>query len=118
MSGRLLSIEELEQLAKLAKFHPARMADLWPISARQMERIFLRDYQLTPTLWLRQLQCRLAKELISRGYSNKSVAAELHFASESHFCREFRKIFGNSPQRFAPRAFRAEQNVANGQECR
>ena len=25
-----------------------------------------------------------------------------YFATESHFCREFKKVFGTSPQSFAP----------------
>jgi AraC-like DNA-binding protein len=51
---------------------------------------------------LRELQCRLAKQLISQGYSSKAAAAELNFATDAHFCREFKKIFGTSPQSFAP----------------
>src|SRR6266404_7354753 len=60
----------------------------------------------SPAQWLRRLRCRLAKELISRGYSSKAVAAELKFATNSHFCREFKKVFGASPQQFAPNHFR------------
>jgi len=45
---------------------------------------------------------RLAKQLISQGYSNKAAAAEVKFATESHLCREFKKVFGTSPQTFAP----------------
>jgi AraC-like DNA-binding protein len=44
----------------------------------------------------------MAKQLIAQGYSNKAAAAELKFSSESHFCREFKKVFGTSPQTFAP----------------
>jgi AraC-like DNA-binding protein len=44
----------------------------------------------------------LAKQLISQGYSSKAAAAELNFATDAHFCREFKKIFGTPPQTFAP----------------
>jgi len=44
----------------------------------------------------------MAKELIAQGYSNKAAASELKFASQSHFCREFKRVFGASPQTFAP----------------
>lgn len=45
---------------------------------------------------------RLAKDLITRGYSSKAAAAELKFATDAHFCREFKRVFGASPQTFAP----------------
>jgi AraC-like DNA-binding protein len=91
-----------EQLARDAAFKPARLAILCSISERQLQRIFANTFHCTPRKWLRKFQCRLAKELIARGYSTKAAAAELNFATEAHFCREFKKVFGASPQCFAP----------------
>lgn len=102
MSGSLLTIEEWEQVAREADFNPGKMATLCSISERQLQRLFRQHLHCTPSRWLRNLQCRQAKQLISQGYSNKSAAAELKFSSESHFCREFKKVFGASPQTFAP----------------
>ena len=102
MSASLLTIEEWEQVAREADFNPAKMASLCSISERQLQRLFRQHLHCTPSRWLRHLQCRLAKQLISGGYSNKAAAAELKFGSESHFCREFKKVFGTSPQTFAP----------------
>ncbi len=91
-----------EQLALEADFNSAKMASLCSISGRQLQRIFKRNFNCTPSHWLRELQCRMAKELIAQGYSNKAAASELKFASQSHFCREFKRVFGASPQTFAP----------------
>lgn len=102
MVGGLLNMQGWEQVAKEAEFNPSRMASLCAISERQLQRIFKRHLHCTPSRWLRDLQCRLARELIERGYSSKAAAAELKFASESHFCREFKKVFGLPPQSFAP----------------
>jgi AraC-like DNA-binding protein len=113
MGGRLSKIGEWELLAREADFRPAKMAALCCISTRQLERFFSLQFSDSPGQWLRKLQCLLAKELISQGYSNKAAAAELKFASESHFCREFKKQFGAPPQTFAPR-----WNVGFRQECR
>jgi transcriptional regulator GlxA family with amidase domain len=102
VSGRLFKIQDWEALAREAAFQPAEMASLVPISQRQLQRFFLQHFHTTPSLWLRELQCRKARQLISEGFSTKAVAVQLKFASESHFCREFKKQFGSSPQTFAP----------------
>lgn len=102
MIGGLLKVQGWEQVAREAEFNSAKMALLCAVSERQLQRIFKRHLNCTPSRWLRELQCRLARDLIAQGYSSKAAAAELKFASESHFCREFKKVFGNSPQSFAP----------------
>jgi AraC-like DNA-binding protein len=117
MSGRLSKIDEWEPLARQSGFRPAAMAALCHVSLRQVERHFDLQFETTPGCWLRALQCRLAKELVSQGYSNKAAASELKFANESHFCREFKKIFGVPPQTFAP-GWNPAQKVAFRQECR
>jgi AraC-like DNA-binding protein len=99
---RLVRVQEWERVAREADFRPTRMAALCSLSERQLERIFKRHLNCTPSQWLRELQCRLAKDLVSQGYSSKAAAAELKFATDAHFCREFKKVFGTSPQTFAP----------------
>src|SRR5438552_236421 len=103
MSRRLLRITNWERLAIQAQFDPANLAGLCFVSLRQLERHFLREFHKTPRAWLRELQCKMARELIAQGYSNKAAAAELKFTSTTQFCRQFKKIFGVSPQTFAPR---------------
>jgi AraC-like DNA-binding protein len=102
MSGTVVSTQDWELVARQAEFRPAKMATLCSMSERHLQRIFKKHLQRTPSQWLRELQCRLAKQLISQGYSSKAAAAELNFATDAHFCREFKKIFGTPPQSFAP----------------
>lgn len=102
MSKRLDRIKDWEALARTAKYEPGTMAALCPISLRQLERYFLLRFQQTPGEWVRRFRCRLACELVTRGYSNKAIAMELHFGSESHLCHDFKKIYGASPQSIAP----------------
>jgi transcriptional regulator GlxA family with amidase domain len=102
MYRRLAKISDWEELAKQANFQPAVMAALCPVSLRQMERFFVERFNQTPVRWVRQLRCRLARQLIAEGWSSKAVIAELGFASGSHLAREFRKFYGDSPQAFAP----------------
>jgi AraC-like DNA-binding protein len=102
MSGRLLRIENWEKLTRDAKFQPALMAALCPTSLRSLERFFASQFNQTPGEWVRELRCRLARQLIAAGWSNKAVAAELGFADESHFCHQFKRVYSASPQTFAP----------------
>ena len=102
MNLRLLHTTDWEQLVKQADFEPGGIADLCGISLRQLERLFAENFHKTPNEWVKEFRFRVAKELIHRGYSTKAVAAELKFASESHFCHEFKKVYGVSPQSFAP----------------
>jgi AraC-like DNA-binding protein len=101
-AGLFARAREWERLAREADFKTTRMAALCSISERQLERIFKRKLNCTPSQWLRELQCRLAKDLVAQGYTSKAAAAELKFATDAHFCREFKKVFGTSPQTFAP----------------
>jgi AraC-like DNA-binding protein len=103
MSERLQRIQNWEQLAKQASFHPGVMAALCPISLRHLQRFFIKHFQKTPREWARDLKSRLALQMISQGWSTKAVAAELGFADDSHFCHEFKRVHGVSPQTFAPR---------------
>jgi AraC-like DNA-binding protein len=102
MSGRLARIQRWEDLAKEANYHLEEMASLCGVTQRQMQRYFKKHFRSTPRHWLRELQCKTAKELISKGLSSKAAALDVGFATESHFCREFKKVFGVSPQSFSP----------------
>jgi AraC-like DNA-binding protein len=99
---RLLRIEDWEQLARQARFRPSDIAALCPISLRQLERFFAARFNTTPRTWAKELKCRLARQLISQGWSNKAAAGEIGFADESHLCHEFKRVYGAPPQRFAP----------------
>jgi|SRR5690348_16516733 len=91
---------EWQRLARQAEFNSGRMASLCGVSERHLQRIFKKHVGSSPSRWLRAVQCRLARDLLLQGYSNKAAAAELKFSSDAHFCREFKKIFGAPPQKF------------------
>src|SRR6266404_1861201 len=100
MSALLSNIQNWEKLAQEAAFQPAVMAALCPVSLRQMQRFFAERFEKTPREWARELRCRLARQLITQGWSSKAVAADLGFVDASHLCREFKRVYGVSPQTF------------------
>ena|SRR5437867_13038509 len=93
MAARLRRIEDWEELAERALYDPANLAALCSISLRQLERHFRDHFTKTPRKWLREIQCRRARELIKKGYLTRVAAADLHFSSEAEFCHQFRKVF-------------------------
>src|SRR5207249_1172976 len=99
---------DLETLAQNADFQPAKMAVLCGISLRHLERQFDREFNKTPTAWLREFRCRLAVKLIAEGYTNKAVVSELKFGSASHLCHEFKRVYADSPRRVANVAHKLE----------
>jgi len=120
MNSRLERIQDWETLTKDAVYNPATMAALCPISLRQLQRFFRLHFGKSPNSWAMELRCRRARELVARGYSNKGVAAELNFASESHFCHAFKKVYGCPPQSFAPlygRVSRSEARISHSDKC-
>lgn len=104
MNSRLLKVPDWEKLAADAGYQPEPMAALCLVSLRQLERFFKLQFGKSPTAWTRELRCRRASMLIATGYLTKAAAIELGFANSSHFCHEFKKVFGVSPQSFVPGA--------------
>src|SRR5947207_10588836 len=105
MSARSFKPENLEKLAIKVKFQSAQMAAIRRISPKQQQRDFKEAFNKTPTEWLREFRCRLVVQLLAKGYTNKAAASELHYASETHMCHDFRKVFAESPQKVARSAF-------------
>jgi AraC-like DNA-binding protein len=116
-SGERVGID-WECLAHEAGFRLGKMAVLRGVSQRHLQRIFKRQFRCCPRKWLRELRCQEARRLIAQGYSSKAAAAELNFATGAHFCREFKRVFGVSPQRFAPRSPELVNPARQARTCR
>jgi len=108
MSARSFRSEEWERLAIRARFQPVQMAGLCRVSPKQLQRIFNKAFQKTPTQWIREFRCRLVLKLVAKGYTYKAIAAELHFANETHLCHDFRKAYPESPRKIAFSALATE----------
>jgi len=100
MPSPLTKINSWEELARRAEFKASALANLCHTSERQLQRFFNQRNGVPPRQWMRDMQFKLAADLISKGYTNKAVAKELSFASATHFCREFKVCFGTTPRDF------------------
>jgi transcriptional regulator GlxA family with amidase domain len=100
MSSRLDGVQDWEELAAAAKYRASQLARRCQISDRQLRRFFLEKFGVTPQDWISQLRLRKAPLLISTGQSIKVTAFELGFKQPSHFCREFKRVYGSSPRTY------------------
>ncbi len=101
MSARLLGQAGWETVAAASKYQPFEMAKRCKISVRQLQLLFKDQFQKHPKLWLREVRCRSAVEMLRKGLPGKVIAQELGYASHSHLCHDFWKLHGKSPKRVA-----------------
>lgn len=68
------------------------------LSVRQVERLFLRYVDTTPTNYYIRLRLQRARELLRQtNASVLEVALATGFSSQSHFAHSYRAAFGNNP---------------------
>jgi len=76
-----------------------QLARLAHMSVRAFERKFHACFHLTPQKYLRKLQLRMAsRALVSTGATLAEIASSCGFSDQSHFTREFRRVFGRTPR--------------------
>ena len=91
-----------EKLAAGANYDFTLFMARAPVSPRQMQRIFHKQFGCSPEEWFREFKLRSALTLVQHGYSTKAIVHELNFSSAAYFCREFKKQYGASPKNFHP----------------
>lgn len=93
---------DLMALARASKYRCEVLAVQCGVCERQLERIFLKRFHLTPKRWMQLQRLETARALLKQGYSTKAVATEPYYKGACQFCREFKKYFKRPPQYFAP----------------
>jgi AraC-like DNA-binding protein len=89
------------QLARLSHFSCQRMASRLGISQRQLQRHFQEIYQLELRDWITSVRLGDARHLLGKQRLVKEVAYLLGYKQVSHFSRQFKKMFGIAPEKFA-----------------
>jgi AraC-like DNA-binding protein len=100
-------IENLEKMAAAACYDGKELAKMSKISVRQLQRIFRRQYGLSPQAWLDEQRLKISQKLLLSGRSVKMVALELRFKQVSHFCRRFKTYHHLTPSQFIEAGFKA-----------
>ena len=99
--GRVLTLVERELHHKLSVDMMARAANLSP---SRLHRLFKSEIGLTPMTYLRKCRMKKARNLLETTFlSVKEVARRVGVNDDSHFVRDFEKIFGVTPARYRAR---------------
>ena len=105
MSARRLSTEELAALARQFYYCRNAVAAHLGMTERNLTRLFQRQFQCAPKVWLRGRRMAEAARLLAEGWSAKETANALGFHHASSFTREFKRFFRCVPSGYHNRPF-------------
>jgi len=80
-----LSLDELANNVNLSKYH--------------FLRVFKNNLGITPHNYIVAYKIQRAKDLILNGDSLSDVSLEVGFSDQSHFIKNFKKIYGYTPKK-------------------
>jgi AraC-like DNA-binding protein len=95
---------DLEALAPTCDFDGKKLARMFNLSQRHLQRIFLARFACSPQAWLNERRLLLAWQMLQTANSVKEVAYSLGFRRASQFSRDFRRMFGQTPSEVSSRA--------------
>lgn len=87
------------------------LARLAGMSPRTLERCFHDSFQSSPLRYLKQVRINAASHAL--GHTHKpiaEIAVDCGFSDQSHLCREFSRLVGETPRRFRQRIRQASRN--------
>ena len=85
------------------------IAHAFNLSASRLRHMFTDAIGISPARYLKSLRMRRAKELLETTFLNiKQIRLQVGIKDESHFVRDFKKIYGRSPSRHRAHHLRME----------
>ncbi|MCU1310849.1 MAG: cdhR 1 [Candidatus Angelobacter sp.] len=94
-------IQQAVKLLKKNPFAPVRINEIAAtlhISRSHLAHLFKRELGIAPTHYVRVLRLRKAKDLLESTFlSVKEIMAVVGFADLSHFVRDYKQEFGETP---------------------
>src|SRR5688572_19627233 len=87
----------LHALATSCDYDGKKLARMFNISQRQLQRMFSAELARSPQSWLNEQRLLAARDMLKTAHSIKEVAYTLGFRRTSQFSRDFRRMFGFTP---------------------
>jgi transcriptional regulator GlxA family with amidase domain len=97
VNTKLNHVRDWLVLARQANWSVSKLAKQCRVSARTLERHFVKTMRKAPKAWLAEQRQIVANLLLEDGSSVKEAAASLGYKHPTHFSRDFRRHFGYAP---------------------
>jgi AraC-like DNA-binding protein len=87
------------------------MARLVNLSPSRLRHLFKADTNMTPTQYLHTLRMEEAKHLLETTWLRvKEIGSMVGIAGQSHFVREFKRVYGTTPVNYRARHRRSVES--------
>jgi len=96
----------------------SRFAQFVNISPSRLHQLFKAELGLPPAKYLHSLRMQQAKQLLETSYlSVKEVMAKIGVTDESHFVRDFKKVYGFTPAKYRERFMNGHLDKETEHHC-
>lgn len=117
MDSRVEKIEQLIRENVQREWSLLELAQAVNLSVWRLSHIFADEVGKSPMQYLRQLRMDRARHLLETSFlSVKEIAHQVGLNDESHFVRDFKKVYGDAPSRYRLRSHTELLNSGNSKE--
>jgi AraC family transcriptional activator of mtrCDE len=114
MSERVKRVIEMMQGDPSKTFTLGKMAESVNLSAPYFCYLFKSITGVSPAKYLKTLRMRHAAILLTTTFlSVKEIVRRVGFADESHFVRDFKRLYGRTPSEYRTRSFLTSDSNAH-----
>jgi transcriptional regulator GlxA family with amidase domain len=110
MNTRLQKVVYLIQKDLSRKVTLSEMAQAVNLSAEHLRRLFKSEIGMTPVQYQKKLRLLEARRLLESTFLNvQEIMVRVGLSDDSHFVRDFKKIYGLTPAQYRSRHLRTEK---------
>ncbi len=104
MDQRTLAVIAYMQNDLRHSYTLCKMARVVNLSPSRLRHLFKSDTNMTPTQYLHTLRMQAAKQLLETTWLRiKEIGSMVGIAGQSHFVREFKRVYGCTPANYRKR---------------
>lgn len=114
MNSRLQEVIYLIQNDLSRKVTLNEMAQAVNLSAEHLRRLFKSEIGMTPVQYQKKLRLLEARRLLESTFLNvQEIMVRVGLSDDSHFVRDFKKVYGLTPAQYRSNHLRREKEKEN-----